>query len=583
MAKMIPSVISPEIKSNAEKHVFEWFRDDPSTKDWIILHSLGIANHNKVIHGETDFFVMAPYKGVFALEVKGGRVSRKDGMWYFTDRYGNTSSKTRGPFDQAWEGVHSIIDDLKSKVDYDHRHVKDIFYGIGVMFPDVEYSTIGCDEEQWEVFDVNDENYVGRYLNRLFVGFSKRWKDIKGHEVPFEKLPSEEDIKYLAGILRGDFDKAVSIIAQIRYSEEELIKLTEQQYRCIDQIDDNKRCLITGGAGTGKTLIALEQAKKASAQGQKVALFCFNKNLGEWFEQYFSKVQKNLRPDYYGTFHSYMIQETKNNNLGLSTFFSSKEDEERFYLYDLPDKAREAIQNSQNKYDVVIVDEAQDLINSQYLGVMDTCLFGGLTRGKWIMLGDFSQQAIYNDFLNGNQMIDLLEEKTSFIKFKLTINCRNTRSICDEITMVTGFEPPTEVWSKVEGLPVSYLTYSSKEEEHEQVVSLLSSMFDNHISPEKITILSPVKREQSIIDTVSEYNICNYKANNKDKVSFCTIQGYKGLENTIIILTDIDSISDRRLMYVALSRARSGLYVVESDNARTEYLKLQLERLKNGQ
>ena len=78
MAKMIPSVISPEIKSAAEKHIFEWFRDDPRTSDWIVLHSLGISNHNTVIHGETDFFILVPYMGLFALEVKGGRVKRKD-------------------------------------------------------------------------------------------------------------------------------------------------------------------------------------------------------------------------------------------------------------------------------------------------------------------------------------------------------------------------------------------------------------------------------------------------------------------------------------------------------------------------
>ena len=37
MAKMIPSVISPEVKSNAEKRIFEWFRDDPKTVDWIVF------------------------------------------------------------------------------------------------------------------------------------------------------------------------------------------------------------------------------------------------------------------------------------------------------------------------------------------------------------------------------------------------------------------------------------------------------------------------------------------------------------------------------------------------------------------
>ena len=113
MAKMIPSVISPEIKSNAEKHIFEWFRDAPSTGDWIVLHSLGIANHNRIIHGEVDFFVLAPYMGLFALEVKGGRVSRNNGIWLFTNRYGKTSTKSRGPFDQAWEGAHSIIADIQ--------------------------------------------------------------------------------------------------------------------------------------------------------------------------------------------------------------------------------------------------------------------------------------------------------------------------------------------------------------------------------------------------------------------------------------------------------------------------------------
>ena len=121
MAKMIPSVISPDIKSAAEKHIFEWFKNDPRTEDWIVLHSLGISNHNKVIHGETDFFVLVPRMGLFALEVKGGRVCRKNGVWSFTDRYGNIGIKERGPFDQAWDGVFSILWRLKKSVDFNLR------------------------------------------------------------------------------------------------------------------------------------------------------------------------------------------------------------------------------------------------------------------------------------------------------------------------------------------------------------------------------------------------------------------------------------------------------------------------------
>jgi hypothetical protein len=173
MARMIPSVISPEVKSNAEQRIFDWFKNGKGTENWIVLHSLGIANHNKVIHGEIDFFVLAPGLGLFALEVKGGRVSRTEGIWQFTNRYGQTGQKNRGPFDQAWDGVHSIVRDIKSKLDYNHRYLSRLFFGIGVMFPDIEYSASGSDEQQWQVFDINDGDNLTAYIQRLSEGASQ--------------------------------------------------------------------------------------------------------------------------------------------------------------------------------------------------------------------------------------------------------------------------------------------------------------------------------------------------------------------------------------------------------------------------
>lgn len=342
MSKMIPSVISPDIKSTAEKHIFEWFRDDPRTEDWIVLHSLGIANHNRVVHGETDFFVLVPYMGLFALEVKGGRVRRKDGVWYFTDRYGNVGTKERGPFDQAWDGVFSIVNDIKSKLDTSHQYLENIFFGIGVMFPDVEYTTVGCDEEQWQVFDCNDGANIYDFIHRIFNGSCEKWKLLYGEDIPFKKLPSVDDTRYIASLLRGDFDKAVAIRVQIKYAEEELIRLTNEQYRCIDQLDDNKRCLIEGGAGTGKTLLAVEEAKKAVANGLRVALFCYNKNLGDWLEKYFEDLPGNLRPAYIGTFHRYMVKVSK--SAGIRLIFPQNDNElNEFYSEDLPISAGMAL------------------------------------------------------------------------------------------------------------------------------------------------------------------------------------------------------------------------------------------------
>lgn len=134
MSRMLPSVISPEVSSNAERKIFEWFRDASGTENWIVLHSLGIANHNKTIYGETDFFVLAPYLGLYAIEVKGGRVKRKNGIWYFTNKYGKTGQKERGPFDQARDSAFSIIEALKKRLDSNHLHLRKVFFGSGVMF-----------------------------------------------------------------------------------------------------------------------------------------------------------------------------------------------------------------------------------------------------------------------------------------------------------------------------------------------------------------------------------------------------------------------------------------------------------------
>lgn len=572
MARMIPSVISPEVKSTAEKRIFEWFRDAPDTDDWIVFHSLGISNHNRVIHGEVDFFVLVPRMGIFALEVKGGRVTRQDGMWSFTDKHGNTTTKERGPFDQAWDGVYSIVKDLKNKLDASHKSLEDTFYGIGVMFPDVEYDAVGCDEEQWQVFDSNDGKNVVNYIYRIFNGAKNRWKEVNHFDLPKERLPSADDCAYIASILRGDFDRAVAISVQLRYSEEELIRLTNEQYRCLDQLDDNRRCLITGGAGTGKTLIAIEEAKKAAAKGQKVALFCFNKNLGEWMEKYFEDVPSSLQPQYVGTFHRYMLREIKKSGISIS-YPRDESESTYFYSEDVPYAAKQAIWESGRKFDKIIVDEAQDLITTRYLNVFDACLAGGFTRGRWTLLGDFSGQAIYSS-MTGDEMKEMLEERTAFVRFKLTINCRNTKMICKEVSRVTGFEMPSDVWSRVDGLPVDYYPYQDRAEEKAKLTALISSLLDNHVSAKKITILSPLKRESSIVSEIDDYQIKDYKTYSGNPLSFCTVQGFKGLENTIVILTDIESLEDKKLLYVALSRARSALYVFLSGQARQEYLSL---------
>ena len=108
MVQLLPDVLAPEIKSAAEKRLFIEFQNHTTSRKYVILHSLGIAEHANNIFGEIDFVVLCS-EGVLCLEIKGGQVSRTNGIWEFTNRYGKITQKAEGPFQQVQGNMQSLL------------------------------------------------------------------------------------------------------------------------------------------------------------------------------------------------------------------------------------------------------------------------------------------------------------------------------------------------------------------------------------------------------------------------------------------------------------------------------------------
>jgi hypothetical protein len=517
------------------------------------------------MYGEVDFVILAPQYGVFALEVKGGRVARADGVWKFTDRYGVVNTKPRGPFEQAREGMFSIREAVARRFGRDHK-LAHILFGWGVMFPDIEFDVDGVEECQWQVFDSRDKDNSAAYIRRLAANTRRQWIDTYG-AFSRDKLPDKHDIKELLGFLRGDFDKTVSLSSSIQQVEAELVSLTAEQTRCLDQLEDNPRCLIEGGAGTGKTLIAVEAATKAAADGEKTAFFCYNKLLAAWLKARFERLDPSLRPAYIGGFHDFMFQIAA--RAGVSLPGAPQGDS--FWRVDLPLAALEAVEilemNAEEvKFDRIVIDEAQDLLNEDYLEVFDSVLKRGVERGRWFIFGDFSQQAIFSG-VDGAAMKDMLDARTAFTRFRLKTNCRNTKPIADEITRITGFDRDM-LYIKTDGPPVSFFLWKNHDDEKEQIEALIERLRKEKVPDSRITILAPYRRARSVVDKLSVP--VEPFSPNPSGITFSTIQGFKGLENSCVILADIYSYGEDELLYVALSRARSALFVFENRSAREE-------------
>lgn len=561
---MIPSYISPDVKSSSEKRLFKAFAEDPNTKNWVVLHSLNLAKHTRRLYGEIDFLVLAPNLGIFCLEVKGGRIKRVDGVWKYINRFGGVDSSSRGPFQQAREGMFSIKDSFR-KTFGEKSHINYLLMGFGVMFPDIVFENSDIEIEEWQIYDSDSSKKpISEYIKLLAEKHKEKFKNMRWFDEQ-RSLPTSGDIERIVTYLRGNFEIFPSIKTIIDNTEIQIRSLTQEQIKCLEQLDGNNRCLFQGPAGTGKTLIAIESARRSAIAGKKVLLTCYNALLGNWLSSQFEDVgtDKTLVA---GSFLGYLMK-----ICNLTNDHLEGKDLDLFFKKELPKKALQIINSGDIElFDKIIIDEGQDLIRVEYLEVVDVLLKGGLKEGNWEIYCDFEKQAIYSDS-TVQEMNRILDSRSTFTKFKLSINCRNTRPVGEEISMVCGIDSLSYLPNNFDGPPVEYFFYQSQTEQKESIKSALKKLMDAGVPKNNITILSPNKMSKSIISLFKKEEIEFYELNRNNlfsnfpnKISFSTIHSFKGLENSYILMTDINQIESNEfnhLLYVGMSRARIGLLV----------------------
>lgn len=560
MAKMFPKIFPDNSSSSGERKVFECLRDK-APSDWIVLHSYRLPRHKTVVFGEADFVVIAPMLGVFVLEIKSGGVGFDGTNWIFINRYHEKTYKQRGPFQQGREAMFEIEKIIKNKLGASYGRTN-LIYGYGVIFTDEADFPIDAivEDERWRLCQKTEKtDYIAfiHQLNKKFVDELKQ----NGHYVP-EPL-SEAKADAIAKALRPIVDCVVPLKSFVEQSEKEIISLTEEQYACLDDIEINKQIVVTGGAGTGKTLIAVEEAKRESVD-KKLGIFCFNKNLAEYIKQNIEKKNVEIH-----SLHAYLMKLIGNN--------AGKYDkDEEFFKKILPKMAREVAKSNGIKFDKIIVDEFQDLCTPEYLEFFDAVLDGGLMDGEFSFYGDFARQAIYQDDVS----IDLLKNYAFFARKNLSINCRNTLHIGNELVNVTGYADK-KYRLKITGEPVDFYVWSDKQEQGCILLATIKELKKKGFTASSIMVLSPNKRNKSIVGWCDEeeFIIGDYGADQAAYLAmFSTVHAYKGLESEIVILTDIEDYSDQQLMYIALSRARSKLIVLESAQASKQRKKLTIAR-----
>lgn len=560
-----------EFDSRGERFLYHRFKSDPNSKDYFVLHSVYTNHHLTNVSGELDFLVLAPGLGVFAIEVKHGKVEREKGTWIFTNSKGISTRKTKGPFRQVEDTKHSIRNYILNAVSGNQKlynRLSKVLFATGVAFTSTPHYklNIGPESFPWQIFTEEDLRLpVSNYIMRLSEGWHSEYKKHPWYDVNTSR-PTVDDCEEILKIIRADFKIDYKELNRISDNQKLIEEFTQEQFKVLDFTEFNDRCLIEGQAGTGKTVIALELARRKIKEGKKVGLFCFNKNLGEKLNRSFNNTFECSDSFYAGTLHRYL-----SNNVSAESVAIYEHDHE-YYSESLP--LEFLIQNEDlseyHKFDLLIIDEAQDLLTTNYLEVFDWMLNSGLKNGQWAMFGDFTNQAIYiNDPEEAKQ---LLSQRAFFVKAPpLKLNCRNTKRIANQNTLITGIQKPEFSAYTLLGNSI-FVKFPSKNKQKEILENRIKDLISNGIKAELITLLSPIKYENTYLAT-SKY----IKEQIKEGLQISTIHSYKGLENVVIFLYDffeISSENSKRLLYVGISRASQELNIILNKDLEQSYQKL---------
>lgn len=545
--------------TQSEREVFEAIRDglpDP----WTAIHSLGLVKQPNKPWTETDFVIIGEV-GVFCIEVKGGsRVERQGGQWIYTDGTGRTVVRNESPFEQV--GPSSAV--LRSYLVDTDPQLRNIAVGYGVAFPYIKFTAEGPDLLPEVVYDESDhERPFAEYCNRLSAYWDERLAALRGGHRPRRLTPT--DIERISDLLIGDFAIRESLASRLRRVEHDLIRLTTEQQRVLGDIE-NERAIIRGGAGAGKTVLALETAVQAARAGKEVFLTCFSRKLGDRLQAVTADIDGITAT----SLHHFMHEVLDRTDL-LATLPPS--DINHRLKVEYPSATGQALLDLEmtGTFDLLVVDEGQDLLAPGYLDVFDQLLDGGLSSAEWRIFIDPNQDIFDQANPTGLSRLSM----GAPARFKLSVNCRNTRQIATSAAILSGLTLGQVL--RADGPDVDYIWWSNEADQRRKVSRALARILSEGVPPEEITVLSRYRLENSGLalglDAAVPFKLS--ADGGPDAIEFATTSGFKGLENTVVVIIDVDNLADperRGEMYVAATRARSLMVVSAAEGTRRDYL-----------
>ena len=274
--------------SGAERILYHALKKLPD--NYFVFYSVkwGQKGYSKKYRkGEADFLIFDPLRGFLVVEVKGGGIKCKNGAWSSIDRGGNEHSLKCSPLDQAWRSVNRFKDLLLESPSAATKEYRERLYPI-VWFPNINRrdikGSLPSDYLEYNTFTESDLDNPERAINNAFMGY--------GAQKIAEYIP-DSTINEIIDTFSPSFRIIPSFSSELRERNFLFNELTYEQAALLDYLDEQQIAGIHGVSGTGKTMIALERARRLP-KDSSVLFLCYNRLLLEFLIKTFSKTMPNV-------------------------------------------------------------------------------------------------------------------------------------------------------------------------------------------------------------------------------------------------------------------------------------------------
>ncbi|WP_309132605.1 NERD domain-containing protein [Brevibacterium sp.] len=497
-------------------------------EDATLVHSQRLTGHDKDV--EIDVLLLWPGVGIAVIEVKGGRVGVEDGTWITQDGRGHRNRLRVSPVEQAMIAKHTLIDYLRPRVSALPGPISHL-----AVLP---YTQLPGD---WDQPDAPRRHLADATQLDSLAG-------VVSSLLRFDFDPDRHDItaphEYVLKNLRRTNRAVENVRLRAVTIENRADALTQEQTKLIRILRHQNRAEISGGAGSGKTYLALMKARALTQSGAKVALMCYSRGLGRFLQLFTAQWPEEDRPAFVGLFHDMPV---------LWGAAEGSDDDSEYWEQNLPKKLKDLADERPRRelFDAIVIDEGQDF-SLLWWEAVQSCLRNQV-EGTLYVFTDERQRIFARQG----------ESPITMNPIQLDENLRNSEQI------VAGFadlalEPP--IARNGPGEEIEWIEVDpddSLAEADEQVESLMDAGWN----PGDIALLTtgsrhPVQREIVAAEGQSAYWDQFFAA---EDVFYGHVLGFKGLERPVVVLCingfrDPDRALD--MLYVGMSRATTKLVIV---------------------